>query len=75
MNNNNHVSASLDGAMCTLGLITWIVFLIIKCTANPDWLTWFWVWFPLWLPWALVAVEVLILGIIILVLYLIDRHN
>lgn len=75
MNNNNRATVSMDGFLCSLGFVTWIVFLIIKCTSNPDWLTWFWVWFPLWLPWAMVAAEVLILSIIILVLYLIDRHN
>ena len=43
--------------LTTIGLITFIVFLVLKLvnSSNPDfeWLTWFWVFFPLWLPWAI----------------------
>lgn len=62
----------------TLGVITWIVFLILKlCNAgNPNfaWLTWFWVWFPLWIPvavyFAVLLCVLAVYGIISLIVYL-----
>ena len=60
------VSATLSLPLGTIGFITWLVFLIIKLTSNPDWLTWFWVWFPFWLPWAIdLAFGIVLIPIII----------
>ena len=52
----------------TIGLITFIVFLIIKLTANPVWLTWFWVWFPLWIPLAVYFGLIFIIAIVTLII-------
>ena len=67
------VSASVSLPLGTLGFITWLVFLIIKLTSNPAWLTWFWVWFPFWLPWALLGVELVIILIIVVIFAIINR--
>ena len=67
------VTASLQLPLGTIGFITWLVFLIIKLTSNPAWLTWFWVWFPFWLPWALLGVELVIILIVVIILAVIDR--
>ena len=63
-NNNAKVTVSLQLPIGAIGFITWLVFLIIKLTSNPAWLTWFWVWFPFWLPWAILGIE---LGIVLIV--------
>ena len=74
MRDKNLVQASAP-SLGTLGLITFIVFLVLKlCNlSNPDfeWLTWFWVWFPLWIPW---AIELVFFAIVTVVLLIIDRH-
>ena len=49
------VTTAFQLPLGTIGFITWLVFLIIKLTSNPAWLTWFWVWFPLWLPLAILC--------------------
>ncbi len=67
------VTASLQLPLGTIGFITWLVFLIIKLTSNPAWLTWFWVWFPFWLPWALFGVELIILLVAVLIITALDR--
>lgn len=55
----------------SIGVITFIVFLVLKLcnVGNPafDWLTWFWVWFPLWLPVA-ISLGLLIIGLIIFII-------
>ena len=67
------VSATLSLPLGTIGFITWLVFLIIKLTSNPNWLTWFWVWFPFWLPWAIFGAELIIALIIVLIIAALDR--
>ena len=63
----------------SIGVITWIVFLVLKLVNldNPkfDWLTWFWVWFPLWIVPAVFIAICLILFIISLIVYIIDTHR
>ena len=86
--NPTKITASLQLPLGTIGFITWLVFLIIKLTSNPAWLTWFliikltsnpawltwfWVWFPFWLPWALLGVELVIILIVVIILAVIDR--
>lgn len=60
-NNNRATTISLSGG--TIGLITFIVFLILKLTGAWN-VNWFWVWFPLWLPVA-IGVLLIIVGIIL----------
>jgi hypothetical protein len=67
------VTASFQLPLGTIGFITWLVFLIIKLTSNPTWLTWFWVWFPFWLPWAILGAELVIILIVVVILAIIDR--
>ena len=67
------VSTTLSVPLGTIGFITWLVFLILKLTNNPDWLTWFWVWFPFWLPWAIFGAELIILLVAVLIITALDR--
>ena len=67
------VTASIQLPIGTIGFITWLVFLIIKLTSNPAWLTWFWVWFPFWLPWAILGIELVIVSIVSIIIAVIDR--
>lgn len=67
------VTASLQLPIGAIGFITWLVFLIIKLTSNPAWLTWFWVWFPFWLPWAILGVDLVICLIVAVIFAAIDR--
>jgi len=67
------VTASLQLPLETIGFITWLVFLIIKLTSNPAWLTWFWVWFPFWLPWAILGAELVIILIVVVILTIIGH--
>jgi len=67
------VTASVQLPLGTIGFITWLVFLIIKLTSNPAWLTWFWVWFPFWLPWAILGAEIIIMLIAVVIIAIIDR--
>ena len=70
-----HITLSFP--LGTIGLITFIVFLILKlCNqSNPDfeWLTWFWVWFPLWVPIAATFALWLIILLIALIVRAFDR--
>ena len=70
---------NLSFSLNTIGIITWIVFLVLKlCNqTNPDfsWLTWFWVWFPLWLPFAIDAAIILIMLVVAAIFALIHRNN
>ncbi len=72
MKETNYVKSAIP--LTTIGLITFIVFLVLKlCNlGNPafEWLTWFWVWFPLWLP---IAIEAAFL-IFAIILFLIVEH-
>lgn len=67
------ITATIQLPIGTIGFITWLVFLIIKLTSNPVWLTWFWVWFPFWLPWAILGVELIIILIVAVIITIIDR--
>ena len=71
-NSSIKVSASLQLPIGAIGFITWLVFLIIKLTSNPAWLTWFWVWFPFWLPWAILGIELVIVLIVSMIIAAID---
>lgn len=72
MKETNYVKSAFQ--LPTIGLITFIVFLVLKlCNVdNPafEWLTWFWVWFPLWFP---IAVELVVFAVA-LILFLILDH-
>ena len=72
-NNPTKVTVALQLPIGTIGFITWLVFLIIKLTSNPAWLTWFWVWFPFWLPLAILWANIVIILIVALILAAIDR--
>ena len=74
-NNHTKVTAALQLPIGTIGFITWLVFLIIKLTSNPAWLTWFWVWFPFWLPWAILGIELIIVLIVSIIIAAIDRQQ
>ena len=74
-NNHTKVTAALQLPIRTIGLITWLVFLIIKLTSNPAWLTWFWVWFPFWLPWAILGIELVIVLIISIIIAAINYQQ
>ena len=67
------VTTAFQLPLGTIGFITWLVFLIIKLTSNPAWLTWFWVWFPLWLPLAILWANIVIVLIVALILVAIDH--
>ena len=69
------VTTAFQLPLGTIGFITWLVFLIIKLTSNPAWLTWFWVWFPLWLPLAILWANIVIVLIVALILAAIDRQH
>ena len=71
-NSSIKVSASLQLPIGAIGFITWLVFLIIKLTSNPAWLTWFWVWFPFWFPWAILGIEFVIVLIVSIIIAAID---
>ncbi len=71
-NNHTKVTASLQLPIGTIGLMTWLVFLIIKLTSNPAWLTWLWVWFPFWLPLAILGFELIIVLIVSIIIAAID---
>ena len=74
-NSPTKVTASLQLPIGTICFITWLVFLIIKLTSNPTWLTWFWVWFPFWLPWAILGANIVIILIVALILAAIDGQH
>ena len=71
-NNHTKVTASLQLPIGAIGFITWLVFLIIKLTSNPAWLTWFWVCFPFWLTWAILGIELVIVLIVSIIIAAID---
>ena len=80
MDSDNKVkTVSTSFSLESIGVITWIVFLVLKlCNMNnPDfeWLTWFWVWFPLWAPIALSLVLVLIAFMIATVIFLVQNRD
>ena len=74
-NSPTKVTVALQLPIGTIGFITWLVFLIIKLTSNPAWLTWFWVWFPLWLPLAILWANIVIILIVASILAAIDCQH
>jgi len=85
MYKENNGSAIITSAAAlpleSIGLITWIVFMILYYGCKPSPIAhWdvFWVWFPLWAPCALTAALILlvfiIVGIICLVSFIKDRR-
>lgn len=69
------VTVALQLPIGAIGFITWLVFLIIKLTSNPAWLTWFWVWFPFWLPLAILWANIVIILIVASILAAIDCQH
>ena len=72
--NNVQVGGTTSFSLGTMGFITWLVFLILKLTINPDWLTWFWVWFPLWIPIAFSFAVLLIIFVVVLIITLVSER-
>ena len=75
-----NTSGSVFGiSIGTIGLITFIVFLVLKlCNQNnPDfeWLTWFWVWFPLWIPIASTIAICLLVIVVVLIISLFTKER
>ena len=68
-NKTQSVSATLS--LETIGLITFIVFLVLKLTGTWN-IPWFWVWFPLWIP---IAITLLIYGIVLIVVLIIAHKD
>ena len=69
LNDNTKTVVVKEGSigLGTIGFFVFIAFLIVKLTANPVWLTWFWVWFPLWIPWAIAGALIIVILIIALI--------
>lgn len=74
MKETNYVKSAFP--LTTIGLITFIVFLVLKlCNlGNPafEWLTWFWVWFPLWLP---IAIELVVFALVLIIYVIVQLIN
>lgn len=69
---NEKVTVSLDfgGA----GLITFIVFLILKLTGVIDW-KWVFVFLPLIIPIGLIVLALVVIGIVCLIAYIGERMD
>lgn len=70
MDDTNYGKRTVGFSLFSMGFITWLVFLILKCTKVIAW-NWFWVWFPLWLPVAIylaLLIVAFIVGLIITIL-------
>lgn len=67
--NEQRGGGTLSLSLGTTGLITFIVFLILKLTSVVDW-NWFWIFFPLWLP---IAITIVIYAIIFVVVLILER--
>ena len=65
MENNQSTSITTTISLESIGIITFIVFLILKLT-NVWHISWFWVWFPLWIP---IAISVGIYLIVFIIAY------
>ena len=68
---NKTQSVSATVSLETIGLITFIVFLVLKLTGTWN-IPWFWVWFPLWIP---IAITLLIYGIVLIVVLIIAHKD
>lgn len=67
---SNSVSYSIS--LETIGIITFIVFISLKCSGAWASLPWFWVWFPLWFPIASTASIVLVWIVVCLIMGLLS---
>ena len=73
--NNKTSTITTSLSLETIGLITFIVFLVLKLT-NVWNISWFWVWFPLWLPIAIsLGIIVIILLICLIVAFVSNRKH
>ena len=74
-NRDNRIVVTRGGlSLGTIGLITWIVFMILGYGVKVPWLqgaNQFWIWFPLWAPIALWLALVIIITVIVLIIALI----
>lgn len=66
------LSGTLSIDLGTIGLITFIVFICLKCTGVWD-IPWFWVWFPLWIPIAFAVAVFILVFIIAIIIEAIDN--
>lgn len=71
---DRHVDVRGYFSLPTMGFITWIVFLILRCTNIITW-NWFWIWFPLWLPWAITLGIFLVVFIITFIVSLVSAST
>lgn len=79
---STRVEASLS--LGTIGLITWIVFMIMDYGCQMDWIvnannavrvgSHFWTWFPLWAPAALGGIGLLFLLVFVVIAALDGNH-
>lgn len=72
--NNNTTARTMGFSLCTMGFITFIVFLILKLTNVVDW-SWFWIWFPLWVPIAASAAVGLICLLVLCIIVKVQERN
>lgn len=66
---NNSGKTNIGLTLSGLGTLLCIVFLVLKLTGVLS-ISWFWVFFPLW---ASIALEIIILGIFLLIVWLINK--
>lgn len=71
-NKTTKITATLS--LETIGIITFIVFLILKLTGTWS-VSWFWIWFPLWIPVAISLSIYLIIFLVVLIIVLITRRK
>ena len=73
MEQNRNITTTTTISLESIGLITFIVFLILKLTGTLN-INWFWVWFPLWIPIAVSMAIYLIFVIIALLVALFTKE-
>lgn len=73
MNENKSGSSAAGGGIGFVGLLT-IAFIILKLCGVINW-SWWWVLSPLWISAGLVVAVLLIIGIICLIAYLVQRRH
>ena len=72
MENSKTINITATLSLETIGIITFIVFLILKLTNTWE-INWFWVWFPLWIPIAIALGIYLIVLLIVLLIALFTK--
>lgn len=73
MNENKSGSSAAGGGIGFVGLLT-LVFIVLKLCGVINW-SWWWVLSPLWISVGLVIAVLLIIGIICLIAYFVQRRN